>query len=108
MKLKKSFSIALLSCALGLGLCACQATPTQEGTGQYVDSSAVTTKVKANLLSTKGIDSNNISVTTFKGTVQLSGFVNTEAQKQLAGKVANSVDGVQSVENDLIVKPNQY
>lgn len=106
MKLKTIASAVLLSSVLGLTLAGCQSSPTQESTGQYVDSSATTTKVKAALLSTKGIDSTNISVTTYKGVVQLSGFVNSEAQKQLADQVSSNVTGVQSVENDLIVKPN--
>jgi len=104
MKLIKIASIGVLSCALGMTLVGCQSAPNQESTGQYVDSSVMTTKVKTALLNTKGIDSTNISVTTYKGTVQLSGFVNSDAQKQLAEHVAESVKGVTGVENDLIVK----
>lgn len=97
----------LLAGAIGigtLGLIGCASTNTQESTGQYVDSSATTTKVKAALLNTPNLNSTSISVETYKGQVQLSGFVDSTAQSTLAQQTAANVDGVKSVENDLIVK----
>ncbi len=76
----------------------------QESTGEYLDSSAITTKVKAALLNEPGLKSTQISVETFKDQVQLSGFVDTAASKTKAGQVAASVQGVRSVKNDLVVK----
>ncbi|MES2219309.1 MAG: BON domain-containing protein [Pseudomonadota bacterium] len=94
---------ALLALSVA-GLTACASADHQESTGQYVDSSAVTVKVKAALLKDKKIKSLPITVNTYKNTVQLSGFVNTEAQKARAGSVASHVEGVQQVDNAIVVK----
>ncbi|HLN23312.1 MAG TPA: BON domain-containing protein [Patescibacteria group bacterium] len=75
-----------------------------ESTGQYMDDSAITTKVKAAILGEKGLKEFQISVTTYKGVVQLSGFVDTADAKAHATSVAAGVDGVKSVRNDLVVK----
>src|SRR3990172_8383498 len=71
---------------------------------RIVDDSAITTKVKAALLAEPGIRSYQISVETFKGVVQLSGFVDTQQQKSKAGEIVWSVDGVRSVKNNILVK----
>jgi osmotically-inducible protein OsmY len=104
MNIKSLLSLGLLAGALSISLLGCQSSPTQESTGQYIDSSVVTTKVKAALLNASDVDSSNISVITYKGVVQLSGFVNSSEQKAKAAEVAAGVSGVQSVQNDLIVK----
>ncbi|MDO8953358.1 MAG: BON domain-containing protein [Gammaproteobacteria bacterium] len=104
MKFKNPIAVGLLTAILGLSLVGCAATPTQESTGQYVDSSTITTKVKSALVATKGIDSTDINVETYKGTVQLSGFVNTQAQKVLAEKTAKQVKGVNQVVDNIVVK----
>jgi hyperosmotically inducible periplasmic protein len=95
-------------CAGGLGLASlqtgCAATPTKESTGEYVDDSTITTKVKAAFLHDDYIKSFDISVETFKGTVQLSGFVDNSEQKSRAGEVARGVNGVKDVKNNLTVK----
>jgi osmotically-inducible protein OsmY len=83
---------------------ACASTPKQEGTGEYVDDSVITTKVKSLLAADDFLKSFQISVETFKGTVQLSGFVNAQKTADKAGEIARSVQGVKSVKNDLIVK----
>lgn len=85
-------------------LIGCSSTNTQESTGQYIDSTIITTKVKAALLDAKDVNSSNITVKSYKNTVQLSGFVNTPQQVTRAGQVASQVKGVEKVENDLIVK----
>jgi len=77
---------------------------TTESTGQYVDSATITSKVKAALLDDSGLKSFDISVTTFKDGVKLSGVVNSEQIKARATTVAAGVSGVRSVENDLVVK----
>lgn len=76
----------------------------QKKTSQALDDSAVTTKVKAKILATKGLKSYQISVETFKGEVILSGFVDSAEAKVKAGQVAASVGGVKSVKNSLEVK----
>jgi osmotically-inducible protein OsmY len=82
----------------------CASTRTHESTGGYVDDSVITTKVKALLAQDDFLKSFQISVETFKGTVQLSGFVNSEKAVDKAGEIARSVKGVESVKNNLIVK----
>jgi hyperosmotically inducible protein len=83
---------------------ACASTRTQESTGEYVDDSVITSKVKALLANDDFIKSFQISVETFKGIVQLSGFVNSQQAVNKAGEIARSVQGVKSVRNNLIVK----
>ena len=83
---------------------ACASTPKQESTGEYVDDSVITTKVKSLLAADDFLKSFQISVETFKGTVQLSGFVNSQAAVDKAVKITKSVQGIKSVKNDLIVK----
>ena len=83
---------------------ACASTPERESTGEYVDDSVITTKVKSLLAADDFLKSFQISVKTFKGTVQLSGFVNSQQAVDKASEIARSVKGVTSVKNDLVVK----
>ncbi len=85
-------------------LAACASTSTRESTGEYVDDSVITTKVKALLAEDDFLKSFQISVETYKGIVQLSGFVNSRQAVDKAGQIARSVKGVKSVKNNLIVK----
>jgi len=83
---------------------ACASTRTHESTGEYVDDSVITTKVKALLAEDDFLKSFQISVETYKGIVQLSGFVNSQQAVDKAGQIARSVQGVKSLKNNLIVK----
>ena len=83
---------------------ACASTRTQESTGEYVDDSVITTKVKALLAEDDFLKSFEISVETYKGTVQLSGFVDSQKAVDKAGEIARGVKGVKSVKNNLTVK----
>jgi osmotically-inducible protein OsmY len=83
---------------------ACASTRTHESAGEYVDDSVITNKVKAQLAADDFLKSFQISVETFKGTVQLSGFVNSQKAVDKASEIARSVQGVKDVKNDLIVK----
>ena len=83
---------------------ACTSTRTHESTGEYVDDSVITTKVKALLAKDDFLKSFQISVETYKGVVQLSGFVNSQQAVDKAGQITRSVTGVNSVKNNLIVK----
>lgn len=91
----------VLALAALTGLTACQSTPTQESTGQYVDDTATTTRVKAAILNEPSLKSAEINVETFKGVVQLSGFVSSQADIALAVRLAQGVAGVRSVRNDM-------
>jgi osmotically-inducible protein OsmY len=83
---------------------ACAATRTRESTGEYVDDSVITTKVKSLLAEDDFLKSFQISVESFKGTVQLSGFVNSQKAVDKAVEITRSVQGVKSIKNNLIVK----
>jgi osmotically-inducible protein OsmY len=82
----------------------CASTPKSEGTGEYVDDTVITTKVKADILNEPTLKSREIKVETFKGIVQLSGFVSSQADINKAVELARSVKGVKSVKNDMLVK----
>jgi len=83
---------------------ACASTSKQESTGEYVDDAVITTKVKSLLAADDFLKSFQISVKTYKGTVQLSGSVNSQKAIDKAVEIARSVKGVTSIKNDLIVK----
>jgi osmotically-inducible protein OsmY len=85
-------------------LVACASTSKKESTGEYVDDSVITTKVKSLLAADDFLKSFQIGVESYKGTVQLSGFVNSQQAVDKAVQITRSVKGVQSVKNDLIVK----
>ena len=103
MKLNKSISAIFLAIALATTL-GCAPTATKEGTGEYVDDTVITTKVKAAIFNEATLKSAEINVETFKGTVQLSGFVKYQADIAKAGEVARGVNGVKSVKNDMRLK----
>jgi osmotically-inducible protein OsmY len=85
-------------------LVACASTSKQSSTGEYVDDSVITTKVKSLLAADDFLKSFEISVETYKGTVQLSGFVSSQQAVDKAVQITRNVKGVKSVKNDLIVK----
>lgn len=104
----KTITTALLSLSFalvtGVSFVGCSSTPTRESTGEYIDDTVITTKVKAAFAKDKTVSAMAISVETFKGVVQLSGFVNTALEKTAAENVARGVNGVQSVVNNITVK----
>jgi len=98
------FISAVFMTVLLVSVLGCSATPQKESTGEYVDDSYITTKVKAAILNEPGLKSSEINVETFKGEVQLSGFVNSQSDISRAIEVARSVKGVKSVKNDMRLK----
>jgi osmotically-inducible protein OsmY len=98
-KLATFAGILVVATALG-----CASTAKQEGTGEYVDDTVITTKVKAAVLNEPTLKSAEINVETFKGVVQLSGFVSSRAAESKAVEVAGGVPGVKSVKNDMRLK----
>lgn len=82
----------------------CASTSHKESTGQYIDNSVITSKVKTAIFNEPTLKSLQITVESYKGEVQLSGFVNSAASAKKAGEVAGKVKGVVSVKNNLIVK----
>ena len=103
MKTFKLIGIAVFLVSLGT-MVGCASTPKQEGTGEYIDDSVITGKVKAAVLNEPTLKSAEINVETFKGVVQLSGFVNSKADIEKAISITKGVKGVTSVKNDMRLK----
>ncbi len=103
MRFSKYLSAAVIGVTVATTslLTACASTSTQSSFGEVVDDSVITTKVKALFVEDKTVGALRIGVETFKGTVQLSGFANSQAEINRAGEIARSVKGVQQVKNDI-------
>lgn len=98
-KLATFAGILFVATALG-----CASTPKSEGTGEYLDDTVITGKVKTAIFNEPTLSSAEINVETFKGVVQLSGFVNSREDVNMAVAVARKVGGVTSVKNDMRLK----
>ena len=96
--------IPVLAIFATAGLIGCASTAKHEGTGEYVDDTVITAKVKTAIFEQPGLKSSEINVETFKGIVQLSGFVSTQDNINVAVATAKTVKGVSSVKNDMRLK----
>jgi hyperosmotically inducible protein len=103
MKHLNRISVLLSAIAL-TAMVGCASTSKHEGTGSYIDDSVITTKTKTAIFNEPSLKSAEINVETFKGTVQLSGFVSSQANINTAIEVARGVSGVTSVKNDMRLK----
>jgi hyperosmotically inducible protein len=103
MQKSKGFVSAVVA-VMTLAMVACASTRTQKSPGEQVDDSVTTGRVKAALIADPVTKAHQIDVETFKGTVQLNGFVDTAASKDRASQVAKSTKGVTAVHNNLTVK----
>ncbi|SPP31213.1 Osmotically-inducible protein Y [Arsenophonus endosymbiont of Aleurodicus floccissimus] len=104
MKYLKSMTALCTMLFMELFLSACAPTAKTEGIGGYIDDTVITTKVKTALLAEKNLKSTKINVETFKGRVQLSGFVSSRADAQRAIQVTQGVAGVQSVIDSMKIR----
>ena len=104
MKQLGKFLSAFFLAVLLVTTVGCASTSTQEGTGEYVDDSVITAKVKASILNEPTLKSMEINVETFKGVVQLSGFVSSQTAINKAVYLTRHVKGVTSVKNDMRIK----
>jgi hyperosmotically inducible protein len=105
-KVTDKFRFLLPLMMLSVAAAGCSVNEGQETTGEYVDSAAISTKVKTKLATDGGMAlANQVKVETMKDIVQLSGFVPSEADRTKAEQIAWSVEGVRSVRNDIIVQP---
>jgi len=95
--------LALCVIAL-LAMWGCAGSQTQTSTGEYVDDSVISTRAKTALLADDEVSGTEVQIETFKGVVQLSGFVDTQAQAQKAEQIVRNIDGVREVKNDIVVK----
>lgn len=100
MRIPFRISAFLTACAVML-MVGCASTSQKSSTGEYIDDSVITTKVKAAIFNEPALKASQINVETFKGEVQLSGFVESEADISKAVAVTKSVKGVTSVKNDM-------
>jgi osmotically-inducible protein OsmY len=104
MKTIQRIATAVFTASLALTVVGCSSSPTRESTGEYIDDAAITAKVKAAFVNDPTLKATEINVETFKGDVQLSGFVAQPQDAQRAAEVARGVKGVTSVKNDIRVK----
>ena len=106
MRTFRTLGISLLVAVGGLQLAGCASSPNERSTGQVVDDGGLTARVKTAIAKDTSLGTAaNVNVTTYRGVVQLSGFVESEEIAQRAATVARGVDGVQTVHNDLRVNP---
>jgi osmotically-inducible protein OsmY len=103
MSLLKRLSTLVLAAVLVSAL-GCTSTPTRESAGEYMSDSWITTKVKAALVEDSQVKATEVNVETYKGTVQLSGFVSSDAAMQQAVRLARGIQGVTSVKNDMRIR----
>jgi hyperosmotically inducible periplasmic protein len=101
----RTLLVAAFVAAAAITTTGCAVTRGQESVGAYIDDSAITTAVKARFVDNKSVDAAAISVETMKGTVMLSGFAKSSAEKSVAESLAWKVDGVKSVKNEIAVRP---
>jgi hyperosmotically inducible periplasmic protein len=105
MKLVQATAFALAA-ALGVSqMAGCASQPTSRSSGRFIDDAALTAKVKTALMRERDVTAHDVNVTTYRGVVQLSGFVENENEARRAGEVARNVEGVREVYNDLRVAP---
>lgn len=100
----KFFGLTFLGAVVLALMVGCGGTAQKSSTGEYIDDSVITTKVKAAILGDDELKVTEVNVETFKGVVQLSGFVSSPADINRATRVASEVAGVKSVKNDMRVK----
>ncbi|MEO8543363.1 MAG: BON domain-containing protein [Burkholderiaceae bacterium] len=100
----KHLTRAILVLAFSALLAACAGTATQESTGEYIDDTVITSRVKSVLLNDPAVSGLSINVETYKGTVQLSGFVKTVTERNRAVQLARDVKGVGKVRNDILIR----
>ncbi len=104
MNITKRVATAIFTATVAFTIVGCSSSPTKESTGEYVDDSVLTAKVKASIFNEPTLKSTEINVETYKGDVQLSGFVAQPEDAKKAADIARGVKGVTSVKNDIRVK----
>jgi osmotically-inducible protein OsmY len=103
-RFQSAIAQSVIAGTLLVSVVACAPTATREGTGEYVDDSVITTKVKAAYAADPTVKATQVQVETFKGTVQLSGFVDSPESARRAVELARGIKGVKSVKNDTVVR----
>ncbi len=101
---RRHFALAMLGICVG-ALSACAPSQERRGTGEYVDDKVINTRVKSALIADKAVDGTDITVDTFRGVVQLSGFVASRQMQDRAVAIARGVPGVKEVKDDMRLRP---
>jgi osmotically-inducible protein OsmY len=96
--------VAVLAAFIVAALAGCAPTSTRAGTGEYIDDTIITSKIKAAFAADPMVKATEVKVETFKGTVQLSGFVESRESAQKAVQIARQVKGVTEVRNNTVIK----
>ncbi|CAH0306126.1 Osmotically-inducible protein Y [Massilia sp. Bi118] len=104
MNMTKRIATAVFTATVAFTMVGCASGPNKESTGEYLDDAAITGKVKAAFAADPNVKATEINVETYKGAVQLSGFVAQPGDAQRAADIARGVKGVSSVKNDIRVK----
>jgi osmotically-inducible protein OsmY len=104
---RQNLAALLLAAVMASTVVACSSSPTQQSTGQAIDDGVVTAKVKAKLIEDPVTKAHQINVETFKGNVQLSGFVETDQARVRALQLARGTDGVKSVKDALEIRKGE-
>jgi len=104
MIIRNTLAAAVTAVAL-LATTGCAVTRDQSSAGAYVDDTTITAKVKSKFIEDKAVAASSIQVETLNGTVQLSGFAKSEAEREQAASLARDVKGVKTVKNDILVRP---
>jgi osmotically-inducible protein OsmY len=103
-RFQSAIAQSVIAGVLLVSVAACAPTATREGTGEYIDDSVITSKVKAAYAADPTVKATQVQVETFKGTVQLSGFVDSRESAQRAVEIARGIKGVKSVKNDTVIR----
>jgi osmotically-inducible protein OsmY len=103
-RFQSAIAQSVIASALLVSVVACAPTSTREGTGEYIDDTVITSKVKAAFAADPTVKATQVQVETFKGTVQLSGFVDSRESAQRAVDIARGIKGVTSVKNDTVIR----
>jgi osmotically-inducible protein OsmY len=104
MNIRTTLTAAAMAVAI-LITAGCAVSRGQETTGAYIDDTTITTQVKSRMLDNPNVAGTSISVETLNGTVMLSGFAKSAAEKDAAERIARDVNGVKSVKNQIAVRP---
>lgn len=105
MKYARALAFAAVAGITIVTATGCSVAREQQTVGSYVDDAGITTAVKAKMVEDKSVSASSISVETLNGTVQLSGFAKSTAEKATAENLAKSTPGVKAVRNDIVVRP---
>ena len=104
MKIRTTFIAAAIALTL-VTAAGCAVTRGQQTAGAYIDDTAITASVKTRMLDDERVAGTSVTVETLNGTVMLSGFAKSQAEKDAAGSIARKVDGVRAVKNEITVRP---